>query len=85
MILKSWAFVFISFVSYLSGAEKIPVAVYDLPHHFSGQVDSIIIQVHNAFDGSRVNWNFDFVKEKPIDSNLTRKVLFPIQFAIQLV
>ena len=59
MILKSWAFVFISFVSYLSGAEKIPVAVYDLPHHFSGQVDSIIIQVHNAFDGSRVNWDFE--------------------------
>jgi len=54
-----WVFFIISLVSYLSGAEKTPVAVYDLPHDMAARVDSIIIQVHNAFDGSRVNWDFE--------------------------
>ena len=56
---KKWIFFIFFFVSCLLGTEKTPVAVYDLPHHFSVQVDSIIIRVHNAFDGSRVNWNFE--------------------------
>ena len=52
-------FFIISLVSYLAGAEKKPVAVYDLPHNMAARVDSIIIQIHNAFDGSRVNWGFE--------------------------
>ena len=52
-------FFIVSLVSYLSGAEKMPVAVYDLPHDMAARVDSIMIQVHNAFDGSRVNWDFE--------------------------
>jgi hypothetical protein len=56
---RRWVFFIISLVSYLAGAEKTPVAVYDLPHDMAARVDSIIIQIHNAFDGSRVNWDFE--------------------------
>jgi hypothetical protein len=56
---RRWVFFIISLVFYLAGAEKTPVAVYDLPHDMAARVDSIIIQIHNAFDGSRVNWDFE--------------------------
>ena len=56
---KKWIFFIIFFVSCLLGTEKSPVAVYDLPHDMAARVDSIIIRVHNAFDGSRVNWDFE--------------------------
>jgi len=54
-----WIFFIFYFLSYLSATEKTPVTVYDMPHDMPVRVDSIIIQVHNAFDGSRVNWDFE--------------------------